>query len=106
VDPNNANLKTNLENAKARLPAIDRSTSPTGGAGGAGGMPDLSALAGMFGGGGAGRGGGGGMPDLASLMQNPQLMQMAQNMMADGGLERMMQNPAVRNIVRACALRT
>lgn len=66
-------------------------------------MPDLSALAGMFGGGGAGRGGGGGMPDLASLMQNPQLMQMAQSMMANGGLERMMQNPALRNVVRTIA---
>lgn len=94
VDPNNANLKTNLENAKARLPAVDRSTSPVG----AGGMPDLSSLAGMFGGGGGGGGGGG--PGLASLMQNPQLMQMAQSMMANGGLERLMQNPAVRNIVR------
>jgi len=41
-----------------------------------GGMPDLSALAGMFGGGAGG--GGGGMPDIASLMQNPQLMAMAQ----------------------------
>lgn len=45
--------------------------NPAAGAG-AGGMPDLSALAGMFGGGGgAGAGGAGGMPDLASLMQNP-----------------------------------
>ena len=81
----------NLENAKARLPTVDRSTSPVGGGGG---MPDMSALAGMFG------GGGGGMPDLASFMQNPQLMQMAQSMMADGGLERMMQNPTIRNMVR------
>lgn len=95
VDPNNLNLKTNLENAKARLPTVDHSTSPVGGGGG---MPDLSALAGMFGGGGGGAGGG--MPDLASFMQNPQLMQMAQSMMADGGLERMMQNPAIRNMVR------
>ena len=36
-----------------------------------------SALAGLMGGmGGGGRGGGGGMPDLASLMNNPQMMQM------------------------------
>ena len=40
---------------------------------GAGGMPDLSALAGMMGG---GAGGGGGMPDLASMMRNPQMMAM------------------------------
>lgn len=51
--------------------------APRGGAsGGAGGMPDLSALAGMFGGGGAGGGAAGGMPDLAGLMQNPMMMQM------------------------------
>lgn len=114
IDPNNSNLKTNLENAKARLPAVARSTSPAARelhpfplfslgkslkttpiiAGGAGGMPDLSSLAGMFGG-----GGGGGMPDLASMMQNPQIMQMAQQMMANGGMERLMSNPALRNMV-------
>lgn len=46
---------------------------------GAGGMPDLSSLAGMFGGG--GRGGGGGMPDLSSIMSNPMFASMAQNLM-------------------------
>lgn len=49
-------------------------------AGGAGGMPDLSSLAGMFGGGAGGRGGGG-MPDLSSIMSNPMFAQMAQNLM-------------------------
>lgn len=62
-------------------------------------MPDLSALAGMFGGAGGG-GAGGGMPDLSSLMSNPQVMEMAQNMMANGGMERLMQNPMMRNMVR------
>jgi small glutamine-rich tetratricopeptide repeat-containing protein alpha len=38
----------------------------------------------------AGLGGGGGMPDLASLMNNPMIMQMAQQMMANGGLESLM----------------
>lgn len=61
-------------------------------------MPDLSSLAGMFGGGGPG-GAGGGMPDLATLMQNPQLMQMAQQFMSNGGMERMMANPALANLV-------
>lgn len=64
-------------------------------------MPDLSALAGMFGG---GAGGGGGMPDIASMMSNPALMSMAQNMMQNGGLEQMMQNPMLRNMVRCCKL--
>ena len=44
-----------------------------GGRGGAGGMPDMAGLASMLGGMG---GGGGGMPDIASMMRNPQMMQM------------------------------
>jgi small glutamine-rich tetratricopeptide repeat-containing protein alpha len=44
-------------------------------------------------------GGGGGMPDLASMMNNPAMMQMAQEMMANGGLERLASNPAVANMV-------
>lgn len=44
-------------------------------------------------------GGGGGMPDIASLMQNPMLMQMAQQMMANGGMDQLLQNPSVANMV-------
>ena len=36
IDPNNANLKANLENAKQRLPSIDSSTSSSGPGAGAG----------------------------------------------------------------------
>lgn len=61
-------------------------------------MPDLSALAGMLGGGAGG--GGGGMPDLASMMQNPQIMAMANQFMQSGGMDRMMQNPMFQNMVR------
>jgi small glutamine-rich tetratricopeptide repeat-containing protein alpha len=46
-----------------------------------------------------GGGGAGGTPDLASMMNNPAMMQMAQQMMANGGLERLMSNPAVANMV-------
>jgi small glutamine-rich tetratricopeptide repeat-containing protein alpha len=46
-----------------------------------------------------GGGGAGGMPDLASMMNNPAMMQMAQQMMANGGLERLMSNPGVANMV-------
>lgn len=60
-----------------------------------GGMADM--LRNMGGGGG---GGGGGMPDLASLMGNPQIMTMAQQLAANGGLERLMQNPALADMVR------
>lgn len=67
-------------------------------------MPDLSSLAGLMGGlGGGGGGGGGGMPDLSAMMNNPALMSMAESMMANGGLERLMSNPAMANIVRACS---
>ncbi|KAL7417002.1 hypothetical protein BDY24DRAFT_333138, partial [Mrakia frigida] len=83
LDPTNTNLRSALANAQSPPPM--------------GGMPDLSALAGMFGGG-AGGAGGGGMPDIASLMQNPQLMAMAQQMMASGGLDGLMNNPTVRNM--------
>lgn len=39
------------------------------------------------------------MPDLASLMNNPMMAQMAQQLMANGGLERLMANPSVANMV-------
>ncbi|WWC89204.1 uncharacterized protein L201_004122 [Kwoniella dendrophila CBS 6074] len=106
IDSGNQNMKTALATAKSKFSESSSSNSvadrepPSGGAGGAGGMPDLSSLASMFGGGagGAGGGGAGGMPDLASMMRNPQMMAMAQQMMANGGLERLMQNPALRGM--------
>lgn len=45
------------------------------------------------------------MPDIAAMMQNPTMMEMAQQMMANGGLERLMSNPAVANMVRVYAVR-
>ena len=59
-------------------------------------MPDLSSLMGMLGG--AAGGGGGGMPDIASLMNNPQMMAMAQNLMQSGALEGLMSNPRMRDM--------
>ena len=58
-------------------------------------------LRGMTGGGpgGGGGGGGGGGDGLAGMLNNPMMMQMAQQMMANGGLERLMGNPAVANMV-------
>jgi small glutamine-rich tetratricopeptide repeat-containing protein alpha len=66
----------------------------------AGGMPDLSSLAGMFGGGGAGgAGAGGGMPDFGSMMQNPMMRQMAQNFMQNPEmLGSMLNNPALQGM--------
>lgn len=104
VDPSNANLKAGLTNAEARIETIQPTSPPTSASGvaspGGGGLADM--LAGLGGGAGGG-GGGGGMPDIAAMLQNPMMMQMAQQMMADGGMERMMQNPAVANMVRALA---
>ena len=74
----------------------------------AGGLPDMSALAGLMGGGGGG---------LASLLQNPAMMQMAQQMMQDpsmmaqaqqmmggggggGGLASLLQNPAMMQMAQ------
>ncbi|ORX35797.1 hypothetical protein BD324DRAFT_581766 [Kockovaella imperatae] len=106
LDPSNANMKTALSTAKARYAEqggsdegdLDAGVGSGGGAragAGAGGMPDLSSLASMLGGAG---GGAGGMPDIASMMRNPQMMAMAQQMMANGGLERLMANPQMRQM--------
>ncbi|KAK7028981.1 Small glutamine-rich tetratricopeptide repeat-containing protein 2 [Paramarasmius palmivorus] len=115
LDPNNAGLKSGLQNAKARIPKDDDDegppplipddgSSPTprarGGAGaGAGGMPDLSGMADMLRGMGGGGAGGGGMPDMSSILNNPQMMAMAQQMMSNGGLANLMQNPAVADMM-------
>lgn len=59
-------------------------------------MPDLSSLAGMFGGGG---GGGGGMPDFSQIMNNPMLRQMAQSVMSNPDMmNNIMNNPRLREL--------
>ena len=82
------------------MPSLDAAASAAGagaGAGGLGGMADMLRNMGM--GGGGGGAGAGGMPDLSSFLNNPAMMQMAQQMMQNGGMERLMQNPAVANMV-------
>lgn len=59
---------------------------------------DLSGMADMLRGMGGG-GSGGGTPDLSGMLNNPMMAQMAQQMMANGGLERLMQNPSVANMM-------
>lgn len=109
LEPGNANLKAGKENALARIasdiPAAEPSTAPRGaeglggggGGGGGGGFDDV--LRSLGAGGGPGGSGPGGF-DLASMMQNPAIMNMAQQMMQSGGLENLMRNPAVNNMVR------
>lgn len=106
-------MKKGLETAKRELermeqeedemeadPVDDAAGSTRAGPGGAGGAPDLSSLAGMFGGAGAGGGAGGGMPDLASLMNNPMMRQMANNLMQDpSALQNILNNPSLRNMM-------
>ncbi|KAJ7785858.1 putative stress-induced protein STI1 [Mycena metata] len=107
LDPNNAGLKSGFENSTARIvPEDDEGPPPlipdpaasaasTRGPGGApGGLGNIADLLGGMGG-----GGGGGGPDLASILNNPQMMAMAQQMMANGGLQGLMQNPAVSNMM-------
>ncbi|TIB11341.1 hypothetical protein E3P89_02290 [Wallemia ichthyophaga] len=105
-DTDNQTMKSSLITARSKVGgSVQQRESQDAGAGagagaGGGGMPDLSALAGMFGGagGGAGGGGGGGMPDIGALLNNPMMRQMAQSMMSNGGMERLMSNPGLRNM--------
>ena len=105
IDPSNASLKAALASAQTRITETSTDSLDTTAAqptpqmpAGLGGMADL--LRGMGGAGGAG----GGMPDLASMMNNPQLMAMAQQLASNGGLANMMQNPAVANMVCSISL--
>ncbi|KAF9481703.1 putative stress-induced protein STI1 [Pholiota conissans] len=105
LEPTNAGLKSGFQNAKARISdesAVRSSpASPSAGEGAGAGGPGLGGMADMLRGmgmGGAG-GGGGGMPDLASLMNNPQLMAMAQQMASNGGLQSLLSNPSVANMM-------
>lgn len=104
-------MKKGLETAKRRvadmekeeenIPEDDVDDAPgnTRGPGGAGGMPDLSSLAGMFGGGAGG--GGGGMPDLGSLMSNPMFAGMARNLMQNPeALQGLMNNPRLQQMMQ------
>ncbi len=95
-------MKTGLQNSEARI-ASDGDAAPPPEAPSSNSPPRASAGPGLGGLADAmrnmGGAGAGGMPDLASMMNNPAMMQMAQQMMADGGLERLVSNPAVANMV-------
>jgi small glutamine-rich tetratricopeptide repeat-containing protein alpha len=92
--------KKKVEEEGGDIGAPDAERGMPGGGGG-GGMPDLSALAGMLGGGGGAGGGGGGMPDLAGLMANPMMRQMAQNMMSNPDMmSNLMSNPQVAQMAQ------
>ncbi|OWZ15253.1 hypothetical protein PHMEG_00011147 [Phytophthora megakarya] len=92
VDSSNDACRDGLADAERKRREMQTTSNSTPSAP-AGGMPDLSNLASMLGG-----GGGGG---LADLMNNPQMMQMAQNMMQNPQMmqmaQNMMQNPDMLN---------
>jgi small glutamine-rich tetratricopeptide repeat-containing protein alpha len=91
-----------MEKEEEKMPEeeIDDAPGSVRGAGGAEGMPDLSSLAGMFGGGDGG-GGGGGMPDLGSLMNNPMFAGMARNLMQNPeALQGLMNNPRLQQMMQ------
>ncbi|PLW48330.1 hypothetical protein PCANC_00611 [Puccinia coronata f. sp. avenae] len=89
LEPDNATIRNSLATAKSKVKAsssLNTTGNPPGSSNSTrGAMP--------------GMGGPGGMPDLASLMNNPMMAQMAQSLMANGGMERMMQNPMVQQMM-------
>lgn len=94
-------MKKGFETAKRRVEAegaMDTDDSdPLSARSAPGSQPDLGGLGGlasMLGG-----AGGGGMPDLGSLMQNPMMRQMAQNLMSNPDMmNNIMNNPQLRDL--------
>lgn len=106
VDPGNPGLKSSLASTKAKIsaenevstrstpgPNVDPTTGAGAGAGAGGGMGGLADMLKNMG------GDGGGMPDLTNLMNNPAIKSMAQQMAQNGGLNRLMQDPTVADMV-------
>jgi small glutamine-rich tetratricopeptide repeat-containing protein alpha len=93
IEPTNANLRNGRENALARI--SDTAADPEPAAAPGGNFDDVLRSLGGGAGGGTGLGG----LDLAGMMQNPAIMNMAQQMMGNGGLENLMRNPAVNQMV-------
>jgi len=92
-------MKKGFETAKKRVAEVEAEGSPAPAPaarspmGPGGGLPDLSALAGMFG------GGDGEMPDLGAIMSNPMFANMAQKFMSDPSMmENLMSNPKLRDM--------
>lgn len=93
-----SSISSNDKDASSRDVSSNEQTGSESGAGagagaGAGGLPDFSS---MF---------GGGMPNLQEMMNNPQVMEAAQNLMSNpNGLQGLMQNPAVRQMAQNMGL--
>lgn len=104
ANPSDA-MKKGYETAKRRVEEqLDvsapeqstRDTNPDSSSNNAGGFPDLSSLLG---------GGAGGAPNLGDMLNNPQLMQYAQQMMQNpGAMQGLMNNPALRQMAQQFGL--
>lgn len=81
IDPADASAKSSLE-ALLKSPS---SASPRPASAGPRGSPF----------------GAGGMPDLGSMLNNPELMRMAQQMMNSGALNNMMKDPNMMNMMQS-----
>jgi small glutamine-rich tetratricopeptide repeat-containing protein alpha len=109
VEGDNASpaMKKGYETAKARVEeqlGLDSTPAareaPAASAPSAGGLPDFSNLASMLGG-----GGNGGAPNFAEMLNNPQLMQYAQQMMQNpDALNNLMSNPAISQMAKQFGL--
>ena len=91
-----ASKKYREQNPEPETPNSSQSSAGGGGVGGGGGMPDLGSLLGAFGGG----RGGGGTPDLSSLLNNPMLVNMANQMAQSGAFNDIISNPRVRDMAQ------
>lgn len=108
---NSLNKAMNGESDGSDLPTPVAATAGVGSDGSAGttgsGLPDFSAFANMFGGAGSAGGAGGDNPlgGLAGLMNNPQIMQAASQMMQDpNALNNLMSNPQVRQMANSMGI--
>ena len=95
-------MKKGYETAKRRVDDLESEDLETTSRGAGQGGPNLSDLAGMFGGGAGGAPGGGGMPDFASIMNNPMFASMAQNLMSNPDMmQNLMSNPRLREMAES-----
>lgn len=108
---NSLNKAMSGESDGSDLPTPAAATAGIGSDGSAGaagsGLPDFSSFASMLGGGagGAGAGGDTGFGGLAGLMNNPQIMQAATQMMQDpNALNNLMSNPQVRQMANSMGI--
>lgn len=100
VSDNLMNSLNNSDDADLANP-VKANANSNASAPGAGGMPDLSAFANMMGGG----ENGGGLGGLAGLMNKPQIMQAAAQMMQDpNALSNLMNNPQVKQMANSMGL--